>query len=303
MNKIAQKVYHILNTEGSLSNEFGELSKIYLMTTENIKGFLKDYCLEDKDILTVASSGDQMLNAYLMGAKNVTCFDINPLAFYQVKLKKAAICTLKYEEFLEFFFPRLVTTSHNHFLGYQLFRKIIPMLDQETAEFWTYLYDHSSHVTDFYHRIYYRFQPTLEKMQKMNSYLDKENYQKLASILPQKEISFIQSDITSLHKNLDHSYDMMLFSNISDKIEKIWSHDELKKFKRLIHSLSKRLNKNGVIQVGYIYDYYFSNSTALFRQHSQRQAVFIPTEFHTTFVESYRFNSESDAIITFQKKR
>ena len=135
MSDIVGRVDSILKKERSLSNEFGEFSKIYLMTTENIKGYLEKWFLEDKDVLTVAGSGDQMLNAYLLGAKNVTCFDINPLAFCQVKLKKAAVCTLKYEEYVEFF----LSDPANLFKR-EYFEKLASELDQETIELFNYLY-------------------------------------------------------------------------------------------------------------------------------------------------------------------
>ena len=37
----------------------------------------------------------------------------------------------------------------------------------------------------------------------------------------------------------------MLLSNIGDSIQDIWLNDSLKNFKRLIHSPSKNLNKDG----------------------------------------------------------
>ena len=47
MSEIINKVDEILKREDKLSNDFGELSKIYLMTTENIKGFLENQTIKD----------------------------------------------------------------------------------------------------------------------------------------------------------------------------------------------------------------------------------------------------------------
>ena len=151
MTDIISKMDCILKKEKKLSNDFGEFSKIYLMTTENIKGFLQQYDLQNKEILTVAGSGDQMLNAYLMGAKNVTCFDINPLAFFQVKLKKAAVCALNYEEFLEFFFPEFGRLFDRY-----LFNKISLQLDQETNDLFNYFYSNFG-SKEILEKIYYPF--------------------------------------------------------------------------------------------------------------------------------------------------
>lgn len=147
----------ILEKDGVLPNEFGDFYKSYLLTTENIKDFLEPYCLQNKNILTVAGSGDQMLNAYLMGAKNVTCFDINSLALYQVRLKKEAVCALEYEEFLSFFL-----LEFGHIFDRQLYCKIAPGLDTKTRDFYDYLYQNYSNE-EIVKRIYYPFYPNLKK--------------------------------------------------------------------------------------------------------------------------------------------
>ena len=280
MNNTIEKVDKILNKQRRLSIDFGEFSKIYMMTTENIKGFLENFSLQDKEILTVAGSGDQMLNAYLMGAKNVTCFDINPLAFYQVKLKKAAVTTLNHNEYLMYCFSEFSSC-----LDYSLFDKISKNLDQETLSFYDYLYSNYDE-TDIYNKIYYQLNPrcnSLKNIQNMNSYLTSENYKKLSYILKDKEVTFIKSDITNLKDNLgDKRYDMMLLSNISDKIEDIYPGNPLKGYRKLIHSLSKNLNKDGIIQVGYIYSKYYEK--VLFSDRKQRESIFSPEEFPSILI-------------------
>lgn len=297
MNDTIDKVDQILNKQRRLSIDFGEFSKIYMMTTENIKGFLENYSLEDKEVLTVAGSGDQMLNAYLMGAKNVTCFDINPLAFYQVNLKKAAVTTLNHNEYLMYCFSEFSSC-----LNYTLFDKISKNLDEETLAFYNYLYSNYPEK-DIYNKIYYQVKPTwnsLKNVLNMNSYLTSTNYKKLSNILKDKEVSFIQSDITNLKTNLkDKQYDIMLLSNISDSIGKIYSKDALKNYKLLINSLSKNLNKEGIIQVGYIYSEYFDK--VIFSDREQREAIFNPDEFPSVLIDSYVSSFRDDEVITFQK--
>ena len=62
---------------------------IYPFTTEMISGYFDRLDLKDKTVLTVGSSIDQGLNALLLGAKNVTVFDINPNieSFFEHKRK------------------------------------------------------------------------------------------------------------------------------------------------------------------------------------------------------------------------
>lgn len=298
MNEVINEVHHILENNYSLSENFGKYSKIYMMTTENIKGYLEHYNLKSKQVLTVAGSGDQMLNSYLMGAENVTCFDVNPLAFYQVKLKKAAVSTLSYQEFLSFFFP-----EYGHFLEPQIFKKISANLDLETKNFFQFLYENYNNQ-ELFQRLYFPFVPKLEQMKRMNAYLEKQNYEKLSYILKEKEATFLHSNITNLRENLNQNhYDFILLSNISDSIQDIWPNDSLKNFKRLIHSLSKSLNKDGHIQVGYIYDYYFNRDSKVFPNANLRSSIFTEDEFPSLSVQSYHFHSESDEIITYQKRK
>lgn len=192
------------------------------MTTENIKAFLQCYSLQDSSVLTVCGSGDQVLNAYLLGAKNVTCFDVNPLAFYQVCLKIAAVQVLTYEEFLDFFFPEFL-----HLFDESLFNKISSCLDYDACEFFKYIYSryNTSQILD---KVYYDFIPSLDHMKKMNLYLEESNYSGLRDILINKKPSFIESDVTLLPNKLgDRKFDLIMLSNISESIEDIWKKDAI----------------------------------------------------------------------------
>ena len=62
----------------SIGNILNHFDRLYPFTTENISGYFKEKDIKNKSILTVGSSGDQAINAFAMGAKEVTIFDINP---------------------------------------------------------------------------------------------------------------------------------------------------------------------------------------------------------------------------------
>lgn len=51
--------------------------KVYPFTTENISGYMTYLNVKDKHVFTIGSSSDQAFNAILLGAKEVTIFDIN----------------------------------------------------------------------------------------------------------------------------------------------------------------------------------------------------------------------------------
>ena len=76
-----------INFENNLSNATSicegklhynsEFSRIYSFTTENIAGYIEYFDLNNKNLLTIGSSGDQILNAFYNGAK-----DIDSVKFY-----------------------------------------------------------------------------------------------------------------------------------------------------------------------------------------------------------------------------
>ena len=76
--------------------------QIYPFTTENISGYINYFNLTDKSLLTVGSSGDQVINAIMHGCKDVTLLDMNPYAKYYYYLKAASILCLNKDNFLDF---------------------------------------------------------------------------------------------------------------------------------------------------------------------------------------------------------
>lgn len=72
---------------GEFMINVNSFQKIYPFTTENIAGYIENMDVKDKSVLTVGSSSDQVFNSLLLGAKDVTLFDINEMAplFYQFK--------------------------------------------------------------------------------------------------------------------------------------------------------------------------------------------------------------------------
>lgn len=63
-----------------------KFQKIYPFTTEN-NSYIEQLDVKDKSVLTVGSSCDQALNSLLLGAKEITVFDINERVkeFYEIK--------------------------------------------------------------------------------------------------------------------------------------------------------------------------------------------------------------------------
>lgn len=293
-----EKIVKLAECGYSLDFEFGKFSKVYMHTTENIKDFLSCFDLNKKRVLTVAGSGDQLLNAYALGATLVDTFDINPLAKCAVDLKISALKCLSYEEFIHFFF-----SNFPEFFSEGLYAKIYPLLNQDTKVLFDTFFQKFG-VKDSIKKLYYQMNPSLKKMKQMNLYLEEYYYYVLKENLKNKGVNFIESSIQDLRANITTSYDMMLFSNISDSINSIYTDDALKNYLRLIHSLTKKLNKDGVIETGYIYGNYPSvKSRSDFTIDSKREKYFMIDEFSKMAVNPYTDHSSLDHIIYYIKKK
>lgn len=117
---------------------------IYPFTTENIAGYIDCFDLEDKTLLTVGSSGDQVINAALKGAREITLLDINPCAKYYYYLKEAGILEFSLAEFNKFFryircydYPKYLNNNKKVFnkLYYRKIKDTLQALDNDSYLF------------------------------------------------------------------------------------------------------------------------------------------------------------------------
>ena len=236
-------------------------SRIYTFTTENINGYIKYFDLKNKSLLTVGSSGDQILNAYFYGARDITLFDINPYAKYYVYLKVAAILSLTYNEFQCFFFKRgSDNNSNKDVFSPNLFNKmklIMKELDYEAFYFFNELF---SLYDDDTIRIRYSLFDDDEYrnvvIKNFNVYLrNEELYNKLKKKLYDIHFKYINGNI--FEDNINLQYDNIFLSNLC-------TITNLKEFKELIKKLDfNNLKDNGSIMLGYLWDTNFNSDKYL----------------------------------------
>lgn len=297
MTKVELEQLKELLKDSSFANNFGMFCRVYNMTTENIFGFLNNYDLRDKKVLTVAGSGDQRLNSYLLGASDVTCFDINPLTELNMELKDRALETLSLDEFLDFFGIVNGYYDENSVLDFRLFDKFSILLDSDTYDFYNYVIQNNKGKDIYFDG------DDLNVIEKINGYLNYENYLKLQNIIKNKKIKFIDTDIHSLPDRLNgEKFDMILLSNISDYTHHIYEEDDLKRFRELIDKLMDNLKLYGIMQVGYIYSRYGrGEDVSNFHINKYRHESFPTSVFHSKFVSSYYNDGTYDKIITYQK--
>ena len=235
-----------------------EFSKIYTFTTENISGYIDYFDFNNKSLLTIGSSGDQVINAFYNGAWDITLFDINEYAKYYTYLKIAAILSLTYTEFKAFFFKYGPTPfkKNQHMFSKSLFNKTkdtLRILDYESYLFFDELFSLYS-ATKIRDRLFDDDEDRNIVIKGFNNYLHDENsYNKLKSLIKKIGFKYIHGDI--FEDKIDGNFDNVLLSNLC-------TITSLERFKAMLHKIeSENLKSGGSLLLGYLWDASFDKDT------------------------------------------
>mgnify|MGYP004507035877 CR=1 FL=1 len=244
-------------------NNFNVLSTIYSFTTENISGYFDYLNFFNKDILTVAASGDHIINAFYKGAKEVYGFDINYLALVFTELKLVALQNLEFEEFLKFFMINEEddVKKSRKVLDYDIYEeKIKKYLSKSGSKIWDTIYQNFNN-NGYALRNSYVFNNKYDNNKlKINSnlYLRSElDYNIAKKMMAEKEVTLINSnyrDINGYSLPFIESCDIILMSNISDYIKDIYKR-KTNYLEEYIKEITRNFkNKNNKIVCAYFYD-------------------------------------------------
>ena len=225
--------------------------KLYSFTTENISGYIKHFSLNNKSLLTVGSSGDQVINASLKGCHDSTIMDISPNTKNYYYLKIACLLNLNMNEFLTFLCPTHYKEYYR--INHELFDKTVfnrikntlKELDIDAYMFWDKMFDAYS-PREILGNLFLNDIISAEEIKKSNLYLNSELAFDEAKVkIKNMNTSFIIRNIKDVR--LTKTYDNMWFSNIGG------DYMEIHEFVDTVSSLSKNLNLDGKILVSYLY--------------------------------------------------
>ncbi len=193
-------------------------NQIYPFATENISGYIDKFDLKDKSLLTVGSSGDQVINAILYGCKKISVLDINPYTKFYYYLKIASILDLNLDEFMTFLrFKRYPSTfkDNKDVFNSQLYNKIkttLRNLDYESYLFWDELFQ-SFNPIDIRNNLFSLDEDHNRIITKSNSYLqNQDSYELVRNKLKTISPTFIIEDLFKVE--LQEKYDNIWLSNI-----------------------------------------------------------------------------------------
>lgn len=272
-----------------------KFKKLYPFTTENLKGYLPQFN-GVSSVLTVAASGDHALNCVLLGATHITLFDINPLSYYMVELKKTAITYLNYADFIAYFLGE-------HLMDYYLFNKFSAYLKADVKSFWLQLYHYFNndgnalgHSDLFNQRRYAR-----ETILGVNMYLHVTEYVKVQKLVRNVTFTFYKTSVTDLPKFRFGNLDLILLSNIADYLGAIYTKNSLSRYKALIDQLSLCLNPHGKLVYAYLYLAGEGRPHSVIDDLEKVNSVFKP--LNTLLFNSIINKTKQDAVLIHKKEK
>ena len=279
---------------------------VYPFTTENIAGYINEFDLKNKSLLTVGSSADQVINAAFKGCKDITVLDKSIFAKEYFYLKKAAILNLDQEELFRLLcyygYPKK-RRFNKDVLDPELLERILPTLreeDEESYRFWTKLLSKKSRST-IRERVFIIDENYYKLLKKKNPYLSTdENYQKTRKRIKDLHPKFIISDVRDV--NIRRNYDNIFLSNILDYIVGIEGRN-------LIAKVIPHLNDNGKVLLYYLFE------TSVNGENPEIEELYDPSDVlycvpifseikHFTGVKGMiKNNCVKDGVVIYQKKK
>lgn len=234
--------------DGAAKNSF---YLIYPFTTENISGYIKEFDLKNKSLLTVGSSGDQVINAILNDCKDISVLDINPYYKFYYYLKIASILSLDINKYLEFLryedYPDVFKYNKNVFNkdSYNKIKSTLRLLDYESYLFWDELFN-SFKPIEIRENLFSNDEDRTNVISDCNPYLQsKFLYEMTKTKVKRVMPTFINGDL--FKTDLQRKYDNIWLSNIGTYLSR-------EQVKLMTDKMVKSLNIDGKLLVSYLYE-------------------------------------------------
>jgi len=224
---------------------------MYIYATEMVTSYYQALKVQEKSILTVTGSGDQVIDALFLGAQKVFGFDLNERAGYLAELKMAALKSLTLEEFLDFFGKDMQSAT----LKYELYIKLKALLPVNISSFFDQLYaEFNNNGTNLAKSEYFRQRGDIgtSPITSINGYLENaESYRKISAILNQNNPLMFQAgvdDVTERLPDRNTKFDLINLSNVPNYlIGNLPGADPVGQFIEIMKKLTRLLNPGGQI--------------------------------------------------------
>lgn len=225
----------------------GTISQAYAFSNERLHNIFKHLRKQNPKVLTVGSSGDQLLYSIYYGSKDVTVIDVNLFSKPWIEYKLSAIKNLSFEEFKKYFLNSDKDQDTNPFCN-EVLVKIFQDLSVDSQSFWGTIYTCGYTKEEIYSTLLERKDCGLNRTFSV-FYKDKTAYNKLQKILKENDfnITFINEEFSQFHKIIEGKFDIILLSNIRRYV------GDVTYIQNVNNLYNKHLNKGGIIQLHYDY--------------------------------------------------
>lgn len=284
---------------------------LYPFATENINGYIHEFDLKEKSLLTVGSSGDQILNAILFDCKKITLIDVCPYSKFYIYLKLATMLELERQEFLKFLrykdFPKVFKDNREVF-NKDIFNRIkitLRLLDYESYLLWDELLQTINPI-DVRKNLFYVFEEDrTEVVLGCNPYLSSDiNYEETRKKLKNVEISLLHGNL--FESKITNTFDRIWLSNIGTYF------DTLQELKLLVDKMAPLLNQNGKLLICYLFntkeDTKFEEDWSIV--YNLEETLSILKKYHPTLLsflgyDGIKFKDETikDSILVYEKRK
>jgi hypothetical protein len=284
---LALEKYFMSNYYSDANKDNDTVEKVYYSSNEVLDDEFKNFGdMNGKRVLTVGSSGDQLLSAIYYGAKDVTLIDANIFSRYFTEYKIAMIKNFDYETYYNVFFSGYHVEK---IFEHNVYSKIFHDLSPEAQEFWgtIFLEETSAEeiVKKFFHDPHGR---------KMEYFKFEDSYNKCKQNLQSANIHFINAELSEFPKVIDGKFDLIMLSNIFDYL----AHDknDTRSYIKTINKLFKKyLNPDGKIQAYYSFGSYapkFESIRSYIKSKNVRKEK-LPTTVSSQYVITKKDNGEN----------
>lgn len=241
---------HAINKcDGMFVEDFTkDFQMLYPFTTENIAGYINNFNLSNRTLLTVGSSGDQIINGSLFDCKDIVSLDICPYAKFYIYLKISCLLELNKSEFLRFLTYKYETFRDNDLAFnndiYKRLKSTLRLLNYESYLIWDELFS-SFGGLDIRKELFYFDENKVDVIIGCNPYLQSDIlYDETKTKIKKTKLEFITDDV--FKARIDRQFDSIWLSNIGTYISRHF-------LKIMVDNISKNLNDNGLLLISYLY--------------------------------------------------
>jgi S-adenosylmethionine:diacylglycerol 3-amino-3-carboxypropyl transferase len=262
---------------------------MYVYATEMVSKYYSLLDMKDKRVLSIVGSGDQIINAYFLGATEVVGFDINKRSFFMLEIKVSAILNLTRDEFIEFFGYDM----NNGTFNFDLYNKLRNSLSLSTKRFFDKLYqEFNYHGRQLVKSDYFRQRSMIKSSAiDINIYLkNNRNYIRCRGIMQSKELKFLELDVNDilLNKNLIGKFDIINLSNVLNYLTGNTKEDDvLGALIKVTKNVSWRVKQGGLF-------FYYSYSSSLYNSVKRKMS---PSASRLEIIEKIAKNNNLKVVI------